>query len=191
MGGIGPDLTGVCYVGVDPGLTGAIAAIYPGHVVEVWDMPTIRYRAGGKTKKGNPKMKTDFDGHRLAEIFRGLSARHNSGRPVMVILENVTGVRGDTPVTAFSLGRSKGVIEGILWSFGLPREQVTPTQWKPAMVGRGADKEASRFRAQQLFPSADLSLKKHHGRAEALLIAEFYRRKLLGQPMPGSQGLKG
>ena len=44
----------------------------------------------------------------------------------------------------------------------------------------GSDKEASRVGALQLFPSQaeELKLKKHHGRAEALLLAEFLRRKL-------------
>ena len=35
----------------------------------------------------------------------------------------------------------------------------------------GKDKEASRLRAMQLYPGADLRLKKHHGRAESLLLA--------------------
>ncbi len=51
---------------------------------------------------------------------------------------------------------------------------------------RWKDKEASRLRAQQLFPSADLRLKKHHGRAEALLLAAY------GQPTyTGESGLTG
>ena len=172
---------GTCYVGVDPGLTGAVSAIYPDGRVAVWDVPTIQYRPGGKTKKGNPKTKTDYDGNRLAEIFFALAEDHHNGQATLVVLENVAAMRRDTPVTAFSLGRSKGVIEAMLWAACLPYVQVSPSQWKPAMVGRGADKEASRIRAQQLFPSVELGLKKHHGRAEALLIAEFYRRKQLGK----------
>ena len=38
---------------------------------------------------------------------------------------------------------------------------------------KGKDKEASRLRSQQLWPSADLRKKKDHGRAEALLLAWY------------------
>jgi hypothetical protein len=42
--------------------------------------------------------------------------------------------------------------------------------------GQGKDKDAARFKAQALFPQIELHLKKHDGRADALLIAEFARR---------------
>jgi hypothetical protein len=46
----------------------------------------------------------------------------------------------------------------------------TPNVWKKAM-GLKADKEQARLRAMQLFPTAALRRKKHHNRAEALLLA--------------------
>lgn len=51
-------------------------------------------------------------------------------------------------------------------------DQVRPTVWKRAL-GLGKDKEASRLKAMQLFPSADLRRKKDQGRAEALLLAVY------------------
>jgi crossover junction endodeoxyribonuclease RuvC len=54
---------------------------------------------------------------------------------------------------------------------------VTPQRWKKTMLdGQGKDKDAARFKAQALFPQIELHLKKHDGRADALLIAEFARR---------------
>jgi len=43
----------------------------------------------------------------------------------------------------------------------------------------GKEKDASRLKAIQLFPlsASNLSRKKDHGRADALLIAAYYRRK--------------
>jgi hypothetical protein len=41
------------------------------------------------------------------------------------------------------------------------------------------EKDESRLKALQLFPQCadNLKLKKHHGRAEALLMAEYLRRQ--------------
>ena len=53
---------------------------------------------------------------------------------------------------------------------------VTPTKWKPAVgIHTGADKEASRQRALQLFPdqAVNLARKKDHARADAMLLAYF------------------
>jgi hypothetical protein len=54
---------------------------------------------------------------------------------------------------------------------------VRPAVWKRAL-GQGKDKEACQLRAMQLFPSANLRLKKHHGRAEAFLLALYGQRHL-------------
>lgn len=177
----------IIYVGVDPGLTGGIGILYPEGDALALDIPTITFKTGGKTKKGNAKQKTDFDGPALANVLRPFAESHHdpeSEYDVMIVLENVHAMHTDTGLTGFSLGRSKGIIEGALWALDLPYDEVSPSQWKPGMVGKGADKEASRLRAQRLFPRTELHLKKHHGRAEALLIAEFYRRKREGREMP-------
>ena len=75
--------------------------------------------------------------------------------------------------------RGYGVWLGIVAALSVPVEFVTPQCWKK-YYNLGPDKEASRAAALQLFPSQanELKLKKHHGRAEALLLAEFLRRKL-------------
>jgi crossover junction endodeoxyribonuclease RuvC len=59
---------------------------------------------------------------------------------------------------------------------GVPYTIVTPQKWKPAVgVLKGADKEASRQRALQLFPdqATNLARKKDHARADAMLLAYF------------------
>src|SRR6266702_1998130 len=45
---------------------------------------------------------------------------------------------------------------------------VCPAVWKQTF-SLGTDEEVARLRVQQLFPSADLRIRNHHGRAEALL----------------------
>ena len=56
----------------------------------------------------------------------------------------------------------------MLTTLQLPYTSVRPGIWKRSLA-LGKDKEASRLRAMQLYPGADLRSKKHHGRAEALL----------------------
>jgi hypothetical protein len=48
-----------------------------------------------------------------------------------------------------------------------------PGVWKRAF-GLPSDKEAARAMGQRIFPGAPLGLKKHAGRAEALLIAKYH-----------------
>jgi crossover junction endodeoxyribonuclease RuvC len=60
----------------------------------------------------------------------------------------------------------------------IPYTPVRPVVWKKTF-SLGKDKEASRLRAMQLFPGADLRQKKNHGRAEALLLA-LYGARLVG-----------
>jgi Holliday junction resolvasome RuvABC endonuclease subunit len=177
------------YVGFDPGLGGGVGAIHPDGRCLTLDFPTITYATGKKTRKGNAKKKQDYSGSAMRHLLDPV-VEFARGCPIFGVIEHVQAQRKDTPVTAFSLGRSRGVLECLLWCNGIPYELVTPASWKPKMVGTGSDKEASRLKAQQLFPAADLSLKKHHGRAEALLIAEFFRRKQLGIDMPSYRKVK-
>ena len=86
----------------------------------------------------------------------------------------------------FTCGLGMGVWLGILAALALPHSRVRPQVWKKAF-SLGKDKEAARLRAMQLFPGAELRLKKHHGRAEALLLARYGQRAsgVRDLPTPG------
>jgi len=71
-----------------------------------------------------------------------------------------------------TVGVGFGLWLGVLAALTLPYTRVRPQVWKRAL-GLGKDKEQARLRAMQLFPSADLRLKKHNGRAESLLLAWY------------------
>jgi crossover junction endodeoxyribonuclease RuvC len=77
--------------------------------------------------------------------------------------------------SGFKYGRAIGAIEAAITLCEIPLTIIEPTAWKKfhGLQGCGGDKEASRQRALQLFPSAHalLARKKDHGRAEAALIA--------------------
>jgi crossover junction endodeoxyribonuclease RuvC len=75
-----------------------------------------------------------------------------------------------------------GIWLGVMAALRMPYTPVRPVVWKKAF-SLGKDKEASRLRAQQLFPSADLRRKRDHGRAEALLLA-WYGRQARQERLP-------
>jgi hypothetical protein len=77
-----------------------------------------------------------------------------------------------------SYGIGYGMWLGIFATLEIPVTQIHPLTWKSKMcAGMPSGKDASRVRAMELFGSkVDLSLKKHHGRADAILIAEYMKR---------------
>lgn len=151
------------FIGIDPGATGAVATISPTGITFV-DCPIIKVK--GRTKP-NPTL--------MAMELKKLATPNS-----IVIIENVHAMPNQGVVSMFSFGMGYGVWLGIIAALNIPVEFVTPQLWKK-YYSLGSDKEASRVAALQLFPnqSENLKLKKHHGRAEALLLAEFLRRKLL------------
>lgn len=149
-------------VGIDPGLTGAIAFL-SGNGPMVEDLPVI---ANGT----NAKVKNVINGAALAGLLRLYSMDIK-----VAYVEKVSTMPGQGVASNGSLMHSAGVIDGVLSTLGIPVVLVSPAKWKRAM-GLTTDKEASRATAQRLFPTMPLARKKDHNRAEALLLAEYGRR---------------
>lgn len=179
------------FVGIDPGLTGAVAVLYSHSrgAVNLFDTPT--YTIERPKKKGQKKagIRTVYDVPGMADILRGIMATHwnpEQACPLIVGLEHQQPMPSNDKfgkqggLQTFSLGYGYGIWVGVLAALGLPYELVRPGTWKPAMTkGLPKEKEAARMRACQLFPQArgDLARKKDHNRGEALLIAEWLRRQ--------------
>jgi len=146
-------------IGIDPGLTGAIALLRNGEFAEVFDMPTSGRGVGGKQDINHPE---------LARILREMP-------PCSAYVEHVWGFnKGNvkqSSASGFHLGKTVGALHMGLACYGMPLELVTPQKWKKSLGLIGTDKDAARTRAIQLFPNAPLSRKKDIGRADALLIA--------------------
>jgi crossover junction endodeoxyribonuclease RuvC len=158
-------------IGIDPGLGGAVA-ILDGDDVTFRDTPTVAL--GGRAGKRREYLPVEMVG--ILSPYQGRA---------VVALEAVSTRRGEGRVSALKIGRGAGLWEGIVAALGLPCEIVHPHVWKQVMLagmGDKASKSASRLRAQQLFPGAagELARVKDHGRAEALLLAEYVRRRGLG-----------
>lgn len=154
-------------IGIDPGLAGGLAVLRHGECGGVYDLPTM---AAGKTGR---KM---INAAAVAELLREIRVAY-SGFSVAVALERPAAMPGQGVSSMFSLGDSFGALRGVVAALNLPLHLIVPAVWK-RRFGLNADKEAARALAISLFPDAALARKKDHGRAEALLIAEFLRREI-------------
>lgn len=110
------------------------------------------------------------------------SSESRKGQNVMCCLEKVGAMPGQGVVSMFSFGQSVGYIKGVLESFRIPYQEITPQKWKKEF-GLNSDKAASAEVCRKLFPNVSLLAtpqckKPHDGMAEALLMAEYARRKL-------------
>ncbi len=147
-------MAALCFLGIDPGMTGAIAFYFPSapELISVEDMPV----AGGEVNAAElgeriAQMKPD------AAVIELQGARPESGRSAM-----------------FKLGVSYGVALGAVSVIKTPFRTVSPGKWK-AHFGLSSDKEVSRAWCIKRWPErAELfARKKDHNRAEAALLALY------------------
>ena len=151
------------YVGIDPGFTGAIAVLTPDDNDFVIDMPVMT--------QGSSKV---VDGRELAINLMGLGDPED----VFCVLELASSFGNEGRGSLFKYARGFGTIEGVLSTLGIHTKYVTPAHWKPMFVPKGADKDASRLVAMDLYPQLEgrLKRKKDHNRAEAILLARVARQ---------------
>jgi crossover junction endodeoxyribonuclease RuvC len=156
----------VIHIAVDPGLTGAIAAIDDqAQLVLCADLPVIRH---GKLAWIDANELTDL----LMTARDGLTAR--------IVIKRSQGMPGQGISSTFCIGVVLGSILAACQRIAVPLDLVTAAAWKGAM-GLGSEKAVSLDRARLAFPTAELDRKKDHNRAEALLLAEYSRRAWAGK----------
>jgi len=152
-------------LGIDPGITGGYALLNGRELTYCDDLPIVKI---GTANMIEPRV--------LAEIIESLNPNH-------IVIEDNKANGGNGSLANFSMGSSMGVICGVVGTLGYPLIRVRPIDWKRA-VGIGTvkgtaneRKEAGRQRAIELWPTNGFfKRKKDHNRAEAALIAEWYRR---------------
>jgi len=160
------------FIGIDPGVNGAVAILTPdGDALDCFDVPFLK------------------DGSRKTINTRALSHRLKSltqGRRVFCAIERVNAMPKQGVSSTFAFGRAFGQLEGLAAAMGWSLIHVRPKTWQKIFFqfASGSDtKEKSRQIAMGLFPRVDLSLKKHHNKADSLLVGEYGRRY---QKMEGS-----
>jgi Holliday junction resolvasome RuvABC endonuclease subunit len=147
-------------LGIDPGIHGGLAVVdivdgAASQIIDIIDIPI----AGVKAKE-----RVDV----LA--IRSFIEMH---KPDYAVIERAGVMPRQGISSGFKFGRAVGAIEAVIACCEIPLTIIEPTTWKKFHQLRGGEKEASRQRALQLFPSAHalLARKMDHGRAEAALIA--------------------
>lgn len=152
-------------IGIDPGLSGAIAFFdTTGGTLTLADMPVV-------SVKRNNKLKNEVSPAGLVDVIKtqviGLTTHK-------AFIERVGAMPGQGVSSVFSFGRSLGIVEGVVASFGISTTITPPQTWQKAVGVRGG-KDGSRARAMELYPAyANLfARKKDDGRADAALIAWY------------------
>lgn len=143
----------LCIMGVDPGLSGAIAFYYPSRpeIISVYDMPIIGREVN-------------------CSELRALINQH---RPDYAVVESVHAMPKQGVTSSFNFGMSYGMVRGVISACGVPQTLVTPARWKK-FHGLTADKEKSRHLAILMWPKSEhFNRKKDDGRAEAALLAVY------------------
>ena len=141
------------YAGIDPGFATGGVAFLRGKWCEVHDLPTF-YKRG-------------IDCRSLIDILQSVEID-------MCVIEFQSSRPGQGVTSAFNLGQGYGQILACVTSLKIPYKIITASKWKKALC-LSKDKDASRMRAMQLYPSAAPALKrkKDEHRAEALLLAAY------------------
>jgi crossover junction endodeoxyribonuclease RuvC len=145
-------------VGIDPGMSGAIAYIPQDDLPLVWDVPTFHI---------NGKNRLDFNA--LAMIFEHIDLLGGADK---VVIEAVSAMPGQGVTSMFTFGSVFGALQACVAVYGIAITHVAPAKWKRDMR-LSNDKDASRRLAIQTWPAASekFKLKKHSDRAEAALLA--------------------
>lgn len=149
-------------IGIDPGVTGAIAflGLSPQDSFII-DMPTEFSGSNRRRRVSAPQLVMEL------KTYWPITE---------AVVEDVHAMPRNGSMALFSLGRSLGVVLGVLASAGIPVKMAGARRWKKiAGLEPGADKQQSRSRALELAPhlAGELKRKCDHNRAEAFLIAMF------------------
>ena len=148
------------FIGIDPGKAGGIACI--------------------DTESGIC-FAEQYSNKALHDLCRDEGWRGTTEH-IMCCLEKVGAMPGQGVTSMFNFGAAYGYIKGVLEAYRIPYQEIPPQRWKKEF-GLNSDKAASVEVCRKLFPDVNLLAtprcrKPHDGMAEALLMAEYARRKL-------------
>ena len=151
-------------IGIDPGLSGAIAVLENNKVLNMFDMPVM---SEGK------KNKRQLNSALLVNLLK--QNIHNS-EEVAIIVEQVNAMPGQGVTSMFNFGQTFGAIKGICAALELPIFFVRPSKWKKHFELINASKDSSRTKAIEMYPklSDQLTKKKDVNKSDAILIARFF-----------------
>ena len=151
-------------IGIDPGLSGAIAILEEKKVIGVFEMPVM---AEGK------KNKRQLNSAQLVNIIQD---NLNNNEEAIIVVEQVNAMPGQGVTSMFNFGQTFGAIKGVCAALKLPIFFVRPSKWKKHFELINASKDSSRTKVIEMYPtlSNQLTKKKDVNKSDAILIARFY-----------------
>ena len=151
-------------IGIDPGLSGAIAILENNQVINIFEIPVM---SEGK------KNKRQLNSALLVSLLR---ENINKSEEVAVVVEQVNAMPGQGVTSMFNFGQTFGAIKGICAALDLPIFFVRPSKWKKHFELINSSKDSSRTKVIEMYPSLSdqLSKKKDVNKSDAVLIARFY-----------------
>ena len=151
-------------IGIDPGLSGAIAILEDNKVLSIFDMPVM---AEGK------KNKRQLNSAQLVDIIKE-NIKINDD--IAVVVEQVNAMPGQGVTSMFNFGQTFGAIKGVCAALKLPIFFVRPSKWKKHFDLLNSSKDSSRTKVIEMYPSLSnqLTKKKDVNKSDAILIARFY-----------------
>lgn len=159
-------------LGIDPGLTGALAFLdHHGSILAIDDMPTmLSPDAGPQTT-----VKREVD---VCALYALIRERVPAEETVLCAMEHVSVMGGKGSQAIVSLAATKAAILAVLRLQQHDVHRVSPQRWK-RFFGLSADKTAELDVARRCYDHpAALKRAKDHNRAEAVLIARWALRNL-------------
>ena len=151
-------------IGIDPGLSGAIAILENNKVWAIFDSPVM-----SEGKKNKRQLNS-------ALLVTLLKENINKEEEVAVVVEQVNAMPGQGVTSMFNFGQTFGALKGICAALELPIYFVRPSKWKKHFELINSSKDASRTKAIEMYPklSNQLSKKKDVNKSDAILIARFF-----------------
>ena len=151
-------------IGIDPGLSGAIAVLENNKVINIFDIPVMS--EGKKNKK-------QLNSALLVNLLR---ENINKDEEVTVVIEQVNAMPGQGVTSMFNFGQTFGALKGICAALELPIFFVRPSKWKKHFELINSSKDASRTKVIEMYPklSNQLAKKKDVNKSDAILIARFF-----------------
>ncbi len=151
-------------IGIDPGLSGAIAILENNQVINIFEIPVM---SEGK------KNKRQLNSALLVSLLR---ENINKSEEVAVVVEQVNAMPGQGVTSMFNFGQTFGAIKGICAALDLPIFFVRPSKWKKHFELINSSKDSSRTKAIEMYPklSNQLAKKKDVNKSDAILIARFF-----------------
>jgi crossover junction endodeoxyribonuclease RuvC len=151
-------------IGIDPGLSGAIAVLENNKVLNIFDMPVM-----SEGKKNKRQLNS-------AQLVKLLKDNISENEEISVVVEQVNAMPGQGVTSMFNFGQTFGAIKGVCAALGLPIFFVRPSTWKKHFELINSSKDSSRTKAIEMYPSLsdDLAKKKDVNKSDAILIARFY-----------------